>query len=226
VEFAQACVDGGVPVFWTESGDELTAGLVFRVGRADELLAHGGITHLIEHLALHPLAASARMHYNGQVDAVTTTFVTRGNPGEIAGFFNAVCVSLRELPIERLEAERQVLRTEADQRRLTISDPLFIECYGADTYGLIAYPEFGIGALKADEVRAWARQYFTRGNAAMWVAGGPPPGGLQLDLPDGPAMPAPEPASSESRTPGWVTAPVQGVSWSRVARRHRCTPAS
>jgi predicted Zn-dependent peptidase len=223
LEFAQARVDGGIPVFWTESGDEMTAGLVFRAGRADEILARGGITHLIEHLALSPLGAGARMDYNGTVDAVTTTFVTRGTPAEVAGFFSAVCASLRDLPIERLEAERQVLRTEAGRRQLGISDPLLIERYGADTYGLMAYPEFGVAALQADEVRAWAGKYFTRGNAAMWIAGGPPPGGLKLDLPDGHAMPTPTPARSESRTPGWVNAPVQGVGWSGLVRRS--TPA-
>jgi hypothetical protein len=197
----------------------MTAGLVFRVGRADEVLARGGITHLIEHLALYPLGVSARIHYNGQVDAVTTTFVTRGSPAEIASFFKAVCANLRELPIERLEAEGQVLRTEADQRKPAISDPLFIERYGADTYGLSAYPEFGIGAFQAEEVRAWARKYFTRGNAAMWIAGGPPPDGLGLDLPDGSAMPPPKPAGGEPQTPGWVNAPVQGVGWSGLVRR-------
>lgn len=223
VEFAQACVDGDVPAFWTQAGDELTAGLVFRVGRADEALARGGVTHLVEHLALHPLGASARMHYNGQVDMVTTTFVTRGTPEEIAGFFKAVCASLRDLPAGRLEAERQVLRTEAGQRGLVISDPLFAVRYGADTYGLAGYPEYGIEALQADEVRAWAGRYFTRGNAAMWIAGGPPPGGLHLDLPDGPSVPAPTPFRSESRMPGWVNALVPGLGWSGLVRRG--TPA-
>jgi zinc protease len=219
VEFARARVAGDVPVFWTESGDEMTAALVFRVGRADEALARGGITHMIEHLALHPLGVSARMHHNGQVDAVTTTFVTRGSPAEVTAFFDAVCAGLRELPMERLEAERQVLRTEADQRRPAFSDPLFIERYGADTYGLVAYPEFGIGAFQPDDLRAWAGQYFTRGNAAMWIAGGSPPDDLRLDLPDGPAMPPPKPAGSEPQTPGWVNAPVQGVGWSGLVRR-------
>lgn len=221
MEFAQACVDGDVPVFWTESGDEMTAGLVFRVGRADESLARGGITHLIEHLALYSLGASGSTHYNGQVDAVTTTFVTRGGPEEVTGFFKAVCAGLRELPVERLETERQVLRTEADQRRPAIAEPLLIARYGADTYGLPAYPEFGIGMLQPDELRSWTRRYFTRGNAAMWIAGGPPPGGLHLDLPDGPAMPPPTPARTESRTPGWVNAPVPGLGWSGLVQRSR-----
>ena len=219
MELAQARVDGDIPIFWTESGDELSAGLVFRVGFADEALARHGITHLIEHLALHRLGADARLHYNGHVDGVITTFVTRGSPQAVADFFTAVCASLRELPMERLEAEKQVLRTEADQRRPAISDPLFAERYGADTYGLTGFPEFGLGALQADEVRAWTARYFTRGNAALWVAGGPPPSGLRLELPDGATMPTPKPAHCESRTPGWVNAPVQGVGWSGLVRR-------
>ena len=48
---------------------------------------------------------------------MTTTFLRRGNAEQIAEFFRAVCANLRELPIERLERERQVLRTEAGGRR-------------------------------------------------------------------------------------------------------------
>jgi hypothetical protein len=94
VEFERSCVDG-VPILWTKSGDEMVAGLVFRVGRADESLAHGGITHTIEHLALYPLGVEVGKHYNGQVDAVTTTFLRRGGPQEIAEFFRAVCANCR-----------------------------------------------------------------------------------------------------------------------------------
>jgi hypothetical protein len=54
MEFERSSV-AGVPVFWTESGDQMLAGLMFRVGRADESLARGGITHMIEHLVLYPL---------------------------------------------------------------------------------------------------------------------------------------------------------------------------
>jgi hypothetical protein len=157
VEFERSRVDG-VPVFWTESGDEMLAGLVFRVGRADESLARGGITHLVEHLALYPL----------------------GVDGEAGG------------------------------RRPGMTGPLFIERYGADTYGLPSYPEYGINAVQAPGLKAWADRYFTRGNAALWVAGGPPPGGLVLDLPDGPAVPAPQPGGKPPPTPAHANAPVPG----------------
>jgi len=210
----------GVPVFWTKSGDEMLAGLIFRVGRADESLARGGITHMIEHLALYPLGVEeAGRHYNGQVDAVTTTFLRRGRPGEITEFFRAVCANLRELPTERLESEKQVLRTEADRRQLGTADVLFSKRYGADTYGLSSYPEYGISAVQPPDLKAWASRYFTRGNAALWVAGGPPPGGLTLDLPDGLAVPTPQPASRPPLTPAYANAPVRGVAWSALVDR-------
>jgi zinc protease len=218
VEFERSSVDG-VPVFWTESADEMLAGLVFRVGRADESLARGGITHLVEHLALYPLGVDGGKHYNGQVDAVTTTFVRRGRPEEIAEFFRAVCQNLHDLPTERLEREKQVLRTEAGGRRPEMTGPLFVERYGADTYGLPSYPEYGINAVQAPGLTAWADRYFTRGNAALWVAGGPPPRGLALDLPDGPAVPAPQPAGKPLPTPAYANAPVPGVAWSALVGR-------
>jgi zinc protease len=218
VEFELSSVDG-VPVFWTESGDEMLAGLIFRVGRADESLARGGITHMIEHLALYPLGVEAGRHYNGQVDAVTTTFLRRGRPEEIAEFCRAVCANLRELPTERLESEKQVLRTEAGSRPLGTNDLLFMKRYGADTYGLSSYPEYGIDAVQAPDLKAWADRYFTRGNAALWVAGGRLPSGLALDLPDGLAVPAPQPASKPPVTPAYANAPVRGVAWSALVGR-------
>jgi predicted Zn-dependent peptidase len=218
VDFERSSVDG-VPVFWTGAGEEMLAGLMFRAGRADESLARGGITHMIEHLALYPVGVEAAQHYNGQVDAVTTTFLRRGTAEEIAEFFRAVCASLRELPGERLERERQVLRTEAGGRRPGVADLLFTERYGADTYGLPSYPEYGISAVQAPELKAWSGRHFTRGNAALWVAGGKPPAGLALDLPDGPAMPTPQPAGQPSPTPAYANAPVQGVAWSAVVGR-------
>jgi predicted Zn-dependent peptidase len=217
-EFVQASVDG-VPAFWTQAGDGMLAGLVFRVGRADEPLARGGITHLIEHLVLYPLGADARQHYNGQVDAITTTFLTRGTPEELTGFFRAVCANLCNLPAERLQAEKQVLRTEAGSRRPAITSRLFAERYGAQAYGAVAYPEFGIGDAKASDLTSWARRYFTRGNAALWIAGGPPPSGMELALPNGPAMPAPRAGGRVVPTPAYANAPIPGVSWSAVVER-------
>ena len=45
----------GVPTFWASGGntDGYRVALLFRVGQSDETLARSGITHLVEHLALH-----------------------------------------------------------------------------------------------------------------------------------------------------------------------------
>ncbi len=46
MDFERSSVDG-VPVFWAEAGEEMVAGLMFRVGRADESLARGGMERLV-----------------------------------------------------------------------------------------------------------------------------------------------------------------------------------
>ena len=57
--------------------------------------------------------------------------------------------------------------------------------HGARDYGVAAYPEWGLPAITADDLRAWAARYFTRDNAVLWVAGDRVPAGLRLHLPAG-----------------------------------------
>ncbi len=217
MEFVHTEVDG-VPTLWAGSEGGLRAGLVFRVGRADETLARGGITHLVEHLVLHPIGQTD-YHFNGATGPVTTTFFTQGDPDEIAQFLAAVCRTLRDLPVDRLPIERGILRTEWSSRSRGATDPLGQWRYGPASYGLSSYAEFGLNDLTPDDLRAWVARWFTRGNAALWVAGGPPPPQLRLDLPDGPRMPAPTPSSALPQTPAFFTADVDGVAFDAVVRR-------
>lgn len=212
---------GGVPAFWA-FGPGFTgrcqAGLVFRVGRADETLARGGITHLVEHLVLHPLGLTD-YHYNGSTGSLITTFYTESEPAELSGFLAQVCTGLRALPVERLSMERQILRTEADGRARSLAEPLRQWRYGPVGYGLPAYGEFGLDDLTADDLRDWVASWFTRGNAALWVMGGPPPADLRLDLPDGPRMAVPPPSSALPRTPAYFTQEANGVAFDAVVTR-------
>lgn len=211
----------GVPVFWSEggTGDEgYRAALMFRVGRADETLVRGGLTHLVEHLALHTLDETD-YHYNGAVGPVTTMFVTHGDAAGVGAFLTRVCESLGALPMERLEAEKQILRTEAEGRVGDLAGQLALWRYGAATYGLPAYQEHALGTCTADEVQAWARRWFTRQNAALAVIGGPPPDGLALPLPDGERQPVPEPTSALPRTPAYFTSDVKGIALSGIVPR-------
>jgi predicted Zn-dependent peptidase len=217
VDFTRSDVDG-VPTLWAPGRGSLRAGLVFRVGRADETLARGGITHLVEHLALHPVGLSDHP-CNGTTGQITTTFDTQGDPDRIVAFFATVCRALRDLPLERLETEKSILRTEAHGRGAHVTSRLLRWRYGPATYGLADYPEFGLQDITGEDLRTWIARWFTRGNAVLWVAGGPPPAHLRLDLPDGPRRPAPPAMTVLPRTPAYFTTDVDGVGFDAVVDR-------
>lgn len=190
----------GVPTLLTPSTDgHFLAGLSFRVGHADETLPTAGITHLIEHLALHPVVPHEQS--NGMTSYCWTHFVVAGDEAEVATRLSAAAAALTRLPLHRLEHEKRVLLTEGASRP---GDPLSIYRYGAAGFGLVAYPELGLHRVTADEVADWARTNFTRQNAILWVAGDRIPTGLRLDLPDGRPRPFPRAVSLLPRTPAWI----------------------
>src|SRR4051794_3633681 len=90
----------------------MRAGLAFRVGRADETLARGGITHLVEHLALHGHGLTD-YHFNGSTGAIVTHFHMQGSEADVVAYLTGVCRALASLPLERLETEKSILRTES-----------------------------------------------------------------------------------------------------------------
>lgn len=209
----------GVPAYWAESDDDRRrVFLAFRVGVADEQLAWRGITHLVEHLAMH--AVGGPVHdSNGQVDAVTTVFTTQGDDAEIADFTTGVCRALRALPFDRLELENQVLRAEADTRGTALTGPHMVWRYGAATYGLSSYAEFGVGRYTPDRIAEWAGRWFTRRNLVLVFAGGPPPASLKIDLPEGERIPPPEPSSALPGTPAYFRQAGGVVAMTSLVRR-------
>jgi zinc protease len=194
----------GVPTFWMPVDGPLTASLMFRVGRADERLWTGGITHLVEHLALYPLGArDTRFSFNAYVDAVTTVFYAQASEDEVVGYLEELCRNLHEMPHERLDVEKKILRSEASQHTPTGAIPSMLRWrYGAKTFGLPSYEEFGLHHLDSEAVRSWAADNFTRGNAALWLTG-PPPAGLTLRLPDGERKRPPAPSTALNSLPAW-----------------------
>jgi hypothetical protein len=201
----------GIPVWFApRPGSGTTAGLVFRVGRADETLGSSGITHLAEHLALHPHGISD-YHYNGAVDALTTQFVTHGSDDDVVGFLRGLAESFNNLPVDRIDAEKALLRTEAQSRRSGANVLLPLWRYGAQRYGLTSYPEWGLNRVSGDEVAQWARTRFVRGNAALWIAGERLPDDLALNLPAGPRREAPAGHSVLTHFPSFICGPTVGV---------------
>jgi Peptidase M16 inactive domain len=205
-EFTSLEVDG-IPVLVAPRSDHRTsAGLFFRVGRADETLATAGITHLVEHLALHDHGVSD-LHYNGQTADLFTHFHVEGTEAHVVEYLNGVCAALADLPIHRLDVEKDILRTEATGRGGGPAAVSALYRYGAQGYGLSAYQELGLPRLDAETVRAWSAQHFTRENAVLWIAGDGVPDGLRLELPSGRRNPLPEVTSALPKTPAWYGAP-------------------
>jgi hypothetical protein len=217
MEFVDISVDG-VPAIWLPRDSVSQAGLVFRVGRADEALARSGITHLLDHLVLGELAGDDD-HANGQVGPVTTTFVKQGGPDEIADFIHGVCANLHTTPTGRIAVEKSVLRAEAQSRVAGVFRPLARWRYGPSGFGLSGYDEFGLEGLSADDVEAWSRRWFTRGNVVLWFVGAAPSAGLRLALPDGVRMPPPIASSAVPRLPAYFTGPLHGVALDAVVPR-------
>lgn len=175
IDIGQRTVDG-TPVLWAEGPEPCTAALVFRTGRADETLPTAGLSHLVEHLALFR-AGMRRFPANGLVDTSRTVFWATGTKEEAAGFLCDIAAALGDLPLDRLEAEKRVLRTEEESAGGggAIARLLALRC-GAAGYGLVDYRELGLHGLGPDEVAAWARERYTAGNAVAWMTCEPPDG--------------------------------------------------
>ncbi|MFI1149071.1 M16 family metallopeptidase [Streptomyces sp. NPDC020817] len=210
-------VDGIRTVLAPRSGP-LTAGLLFRVGRADETLATSGITHLVEHLALHRHGLGD-LHYNGATAATYTHFHVTGTPADVVEYLNGVCAALRDLPMDRLDTEKEILRTEAAGKSHGPGHAATLWRYGSRSYGLTAYAEAGLHHLTADDVRTWARTRFTAENAVLWITGDRIPEGLDLKLPAGAWHPTPAATSALPVTPAYFAGDDGGVVLTAVVPR-------
>ncbi|MBT2402416.1 MULTISPECIES: pitrilysin family protein [unclassified Streptomyces] len=207
-------VDGIRTVLAPRSG-LLTAGLLFRVGRADETLATSGITHLVEHLALHRHGLSDR-HCSG---AAYTHFRVTGTAADVVEYLNGVCAALRDLPVDRLATEKEILRTEAAGRGRAPSHAATQWRYGSRSYGLAGYAEAGLPGITEEDVRDWARTRFTAENAVLWITGDTVPEGLDLTLPTGRRHPAPGATPVLPVTPAYFHGDGGGVVLTSVLPR-------
>ncbi|MFC8673081.1 M16 family metallopeptidase [Streptomyces griseorubiginosus] len=209
----------GIPTLFAPSADrQITAGLAFRVGHADETLPTAGITHLVEHLALHHLGLSD-LHFNGATASTYTLFHVTGDEDEVVTYLNGVCAALRDLPMGRMETEKEILRTEAGSRGKGPLSRMPLWRYGAQGYGLGSQDELGTWNLTADQVRDWARTRFTRDNAVLFLTTDRAPDGLDLTLPAGRRFPTPPATSTLPVTPAWLHGEDGHVVFTSVVRR-------
>lgn len=208
----------GVPGFWVQQEEPSVAALMFRVGRADETLATGGLTHIVEHLALFGVGR-VPYSYNGFVDRLRTVFYAGGTQAEVTDFVRLVAQQLGALPLDRLPTELRVLRTEAAADNGDFASRMLNLRYGVKDLGLSHFADLGLRWLAAPNVAEWAAATFTRGNAAFWFASPEPPQ-FDLDLPAGRRRAAPQPTPIAAlELPAYVQQGTGGVGISMTAER-------
>ncbi|MDP9067956.1 MAG: hypothetical protein M3N53_06385 [Actinomycetota bacterium] len=209
---------GDVEIFWAEAPGPLAAALMFRVGTTDESIPTRGITHMVEHLALQRLGRQS-YGYNGLVDHLRTSFFVTGSAEEVVGFLDAVTGALVDLPLDRLEHERQVLLTETDRHTSGPLDWSLAIRYGPRGPGLSAQEEFGLHSVTIDDIAQWTRRYFRAENAVLWISG-PPPDGLSLQIPAGGQrveVPVIEPVPM--KLPAWYEIGERGMAIASIVPR-------
>ncbi len=195
----------GVPVFWRQGPEPLTATLLFRVGRRDETFLQGDITHLVEHLVMR---AKGRTHLdcNATVDLSTTSFTATGRPEAVQEFLRSVCRSIRDLPVDSIEVEKSVLQREEGWAAHPLECAALLARYGARDLGLAGLDEPALRGLTVEQVREWLARYFVAENAALALTGTPPEG-LSLELPAGKRNERPAVVHRPINLPAWTEGP-------------------
>lgn len=214
----------GLPVFSVDGPRPFTAHLVFRVGMYDENIRDRGITHLVEHLALHALR-DTEINFNGSVGTHLTTFVAQGHPDEVGEFLRRVARSIHQLPLDRLDVEANVLRREEALRPWSNFNFIMRAYFGLRGPGVAGSPEYGLGWLPAERIEAWAARYFTRENAAVLVVGNPP-ASFGVELPEGEPVhyQAPQRRPHAPEAPSLYMPQYQGVVWGTLVKIPKGVP--
>jgi hypothetical protein len=199
----------GVPVFTAPGPERVTAALVFGVGVRDETYAILGITHLIEHLVMGSLPKS-HLECNAQVDTESTIFHATGRPQAVAAFLSGICAALADLPTDRIAQEVGVLEAENCAGAHPTAAALWAARFLLTGPG-VALAGGGVPVgLDAETVRAHARRFFVRANAALLWHGALPED-LRLPLPVGTRPERPAPVVRSQTGPVWMRGPALGV---------------
>jgi hypothetical protein len=194
-QFDRLVVDG-VPVYTGPADGDIVAGLVFRVGVADEEPLKRGITALVAELA-----AGEVDDIEFHVDDMYTTFVTGGAPDVVAARLGALSSALGAIDADDCaDLADTVARTPP--LPLTPLQELVELRYGWEVCGARGLLPLLCFAPDADVARAWAASRFSRENVVGWSTG-PLPAGTELPLPEGAHCDEPEPGEALCTIPSW-----------------------
>ncbi len=206
----------GVRTMWVDSGrPTLLATLMFRAGRADEVLTTAGWLHLLEHLSLHGLHRGS-LAVNGSVSTLETTFTFHGPPEQVVTALAEVTRRLTSPEMAELDRERRVLAAEASTRGGPVHRA-FGQRYGARGPGLAAYDDVALGRATPELLHDLADSVFVARNATL-ALDGPPPATLGLGLSEGDGVRS-VPAAVPVEHPRTVYAEPVGLVLSGVVTR-------
>ncbi|WP_243769811.1 insulinase family protein [Amycolatopsis acidicola] len=197
----------GIPAFWNTQPGRLSASLIFGVGTAHETFLETGVTHLVEHLAMHPLRTS-RYDNGSATEMLHTSFEVTSGAATVSDHLRRICTSLSQLDTGPLVTERGALVAEeraSDGLGVTTWLPSSI-WFGNQSFGLAGNVQVAPVRATAEQIRAWGARWFHRGNAAL-VLSGPPPADLWLPLPEGPPRQPPSFGPFELPTPAQTVIP-------------------
>ena len=167
-----------------------------------------------------PSAPLAPKHYecNARVELTRTVFWIEGFQAEVVDFLGSLTSSLADLPLESLEDERRILRTEElAQPGGSVNNRLSAR-FGAGGFGIGDFWQYGLRWLEAEQVGDWARRWFNSSNCAVWIAGDLPDH-LQLSLPPGERHDVPRAQPLTFHLPAATDAGQRGVAISLLGPR-------
>ncbi|MGW2090888.1 hypothetical protein [Promicromonospora sukumoe] len=187
-----------------------TAGLVFRVGYADETLPTSGSTALVVALALRAVERPG-LEISASVGPTLTHVQVSGSDDRVRSTLRELALALADLPVRHRATETRALDERAEDAAV---QPWR---YGLRGYGLGPSQLLGLHRVTDDELRAWARDRFTAADVVVWVTGETPLD-LDLPLPTGPAgtTPSPEVPGPAASLPAEALAGGARVLWDAV----------
>lgn len=209
-------------MFFAQHEGRGTIDITFRVGAADEPLPLRGATHLIEHLTM--FGWSEELHdCNAHITLNFCTFTANGEPDELARFAAGVSKALANLPLDRLDDERRVLRIEAETSSFGYPERLLFLRHGLRGAGRANAPEMALNRADTGFLKTWLDDWFNRSNAVITVSGPELPE-LDFELPDGARRPLFESAPLVGiEFPAYVADDPGGFALGAVARRGPAT---
>ncbi|KQX72319.1 pitrilysin family protein [Aeromicrobium sp. Root472D3] len=187
----------GVPAFWTEIDESPQVTMTFGVGMRDEPPSLSGVTHLLEHLLFSSMEPSPLLA-NGATGPSVLRLTASGTPSELVDFVHAVTRAVRTLdalPGAEVDREKRVLEAETTDHYAQPACTLLAHRFGYAGIGKSSGGTVALPLLTLDDVVSWAGTHLTRDNLVLSFVG-PPPEGIEIDLPSG--VPAPRPVETDS----------------------------